>query len=374
LREESYKGPVSKAGPYFVSISAVTGRILGFVFAMFLVRGDALDDAVGQWGKKIASHLAADEIAHVTWNGAAVETAEASAYAARAKTLLGRALQRRLRNPKSVEVTATLSQNLKGYLFIAEMHRENENVVEIVSAPRPILTPETAAAFRLERRLLWEQETPILDVIVVGDQMLVLDTAGIARYEQHDSKWQRAEAEALDIPPVRDPRGRLTVTENSLIAEVPGLTCRGAWRPAIAIECQPGGRFTAGRNTIEEAGWQPYFTHAEVGGDHVVAAADGHSYVYDATRKQMSVSDVWSDFAVVASSCAGAKIIAAYSATHSVAIFDLLNHSPVRVSDSMEVPGPVTAIWPAGGTALTVVRNKDTNRYEAYSIAVDCGR
>ena len=134
--------------------------------------------------------------------------------------------------------------------------------------------------------MLWEQEAPILDVIVAGDQMLVLDTAGIARYEQRDSKWQKAEAVALDIPPVRDPRGRLTVNENSVIAEAAGLTCRGTWKPAVAIECQPGGRFTAGRNTIEEAGWQPYFTHAEIGGDHVVAAADGRTYVYDAARKQ----------------------------------------------------------------------------------------
>ena len=53
-------------------------------------------------------------------------------YSARAKTLLARALQRRLRNPKAVEITATLSQNLKGYLLIAEMHRENENIVEMV--------------------------------------------------------------------------------------------------------------------------------------------------------------------------------------------------------------------------------------------------
>ena len=39
--------------------------------------GDALDDAVGQWAKKISSHLAADEIAHVTWNGAEAENADA---------------------------------------------------------------------------------------------------------------------------------------------------------------------------------------------------------------------------------------------------------------------------------------------------------
>jgi hypothetical protein len=361
------------AGPHFVIISAVMGRILSFVFATLLVRGDALDDAVGQWGKKISSHLAADEIAHISWNGTAAENADAAAYFARAKTLLSRSLQRRLRNAKSVEITATLSQNLKGYLLIAEMHRENENIIEMASVARPISVQEAAAGFRLERRLLWEQETPILDIVVVNDQMLVLDTVGVARYEQHDSKWQEAEAVALDIPPVRDARGRLTVTENSVTVEATGVTCRGTWKPTI-IECQPGGPFTAGRNTIEEAGWQPYFTHAEIGGDHVVTAGDGRTYMYDATRKQISVSDVWSDFALVATSCANTKIIAAHSATNSLAIFDLVNHGLVRVSDAMEVPGPVTAIWPSGSAALAVVRNKDTNRYEAYSIAVDCGR
>ena len=174
-------------------------------------------------------------------------------------------------------------------------------------------------------------------------------------------------------PPVRDPRGRLTISDNSVIAEAAGVTCRGTWKPAIAIECQPGGHFTAGRNTIEEAGLQPYFTRAEIGGEDVVGAADGRTYVYDAARKQLSVSDIWSDFAGVVSSCAGARVIGAY-ATNSVALFDLVNHAPARVSDSMEVPGPVTALWPAGSAALAVVRIKDTNRYEAFSITVDCGR
>jgi len=348
----------------------VTGRILGLVLAALFARGDALDDAVGQWGKKIAAHLAADEIAHVTWNGPSAE----NDYSVRAKTLLARALQRRLRNPKVVEITATLSRNLKGYLLIAEMHRENETIVEMVSVARPAPTPEAEVGFRLDRRLLWEQEAPILDLVVLGDQMLVLDTTGITRYEQHDSKWQKADAAALEIPPVRDPRGRLTVNDTSVIAEASGVACKGTWRPAATIECQAGGRFTAGRNTIEEVGWPPYFTHAEIGGDHLVSAADGRTYLYDAGRKQLSVSDAWSDFAAVPSSCANVKIIAAYSASNSLAIFDMVDQSPVRVSDTMEVPGPVTALWPAGNAALAVVRNKDTNRYEAYNLAVDCGR
>jgi hypothetical protein len=100
-----------------------------FFFATLFAAGDALDDTIGLWAKKISSHLAADEIAHVTWTGAAAADAGSAAYLTRAKTLLARALQRRLRNPKTVEITATLSQNLQGYLFIAEIHRENQNVV-----------------------------------------------------------------------------------------------------------------------------------------------------------------------------------------------------------------------------------------------------
>jgi len=353
-------------------------RILVFLCASAFAAGDALDDAVSQWAKKISSHLAADEIAHITWSETAPRDGPSTAYFNRAKTLLARDLQRRLRNPKPVKITARLSQNLKGYLFIAELHRENDPVVEMVSVPRPVVASVAPAGFRLDRRFLWEQETPILDVVAAGDQMLVLDTAGVSRYEQRESKWQRAEAAALEIPPVRDPRGRLTMTEDSVTAEVPGLICRGAWKPAVALECQPGGRITAGRNTIrdtsEEAGWPEYFTHVEIGGDHVIAETDGRTYVYDAARKQLSVAGAWSDFAVVSSPCTSAKIIASDSASNSLALFELVNHNPVRVSDSAEVPGAVTAIWPAGNTALTVVRNKSTNRYEAYSIGVDCGR
>jgi hypothetical protein len=366
------KGPAAVPVPLFVIISAVRLCILVFLCAAVLAAGDALDDAVSQWAKKITTNLAADEVAHVTWTEGAPD-AESTAYLNRAKTVLSRALQRRIRSPKSVEITARLSQNLKGYLFVAEMHRENETVVEMASVPRPLAAAVPPAGFRLDRRLLWEQETPILDVIAAGDQMLVLDTLGVTRYEQRESKWQKAEGVAFEIPPVRDPRGRLTVTENSAIAEVPGLMCRGTWKPAVALECQPGGRFTAGRNTIEEAGWPAYYTHAEIGGDDVIAETDGRIYVYDGARNQLGVSSAWSDFAVISSPCTSAKIIALDSTSNSLAMFELVNHNPVRVSDPTELPGPVTALWPSGSAALAVVRNQSTHRYEAYSIGIDCG-
>ncbi len=337
-------------------------------------RGDALDDVVGQWAKKISAHLAADEIAHITWNEAGSLDTRTSGYLDRAKTLLARALQRRIRNPKPVEVSARLSQNLKGYLFIAELHRENETAVEMANVPRPPATSAMPAILSLDRQLVWEQDAPILDVLTNGDQMLVLDTQSVTRYEQRDLKWQKAAVTLLDIPAVRDPRGRLTVTEDSVVAEVPGSICHGTWKQTVELECQRGGRFTAGRNTIEEEGWPAYFNHAEIGEDHVVAEVDGRTHVYDGARKQMGVANAWNDFALALSPCADAKIIGSDAASNTLAAFELVNHIPIRVSDSTEVSGPVTALWPAGSTALAVVRNKNTNRYEAYSIGVACGR
>ena len=69
------------------------------------------------------------------------------------------------------------------------------------------------------------------------------------------------------------------MSADSAVAEVPGFTCRGTWKPVSAFECQAGGIFTAGRNTIQEAGWPPHFEHVEIDGDHVVISADGKTYL-----------------------------------------------------------------------------------------------
>jgi len=381
----------------FVIICAVTGRILIFLFATMFAAGDALDDTVGQWAKKISAHLAADEAAHVTWrdvgNNAASADASAALVSARAKALLLRALQRRLRNPKPVEVIATFSESRTEYMLIAEVRRENENIVEIASTPKLTAPLSPNATLRLDRRLVWEQPSPILDVTVIGDTMLVLDDSGITIYSlgtgsnggvtdatgnqpregSADTSWQKLQSIPLAIPPVRDLRGRLMVTADSAVAEVPGLTCRGTWKPASAFECQPGKFFTAGRNTIEEAGWPLFFEHVQIGGDHIVVSADGKTYLYDADRKQIATADPWEDAAAVSTACGGPKIIAQES-VNSLGIFDLVNHRVARAGDSIEMEGPITALWPNGSGAIAVVRNKVANQYEAFSISVACGR
>src|SRR4051812_33918643 len=102
-------------------------RFLLFLAISAIAFGGSLDEAAKALAKKVLTRLAPDEVANITWRDAAPAEVK-SAFAA--------ALRRRPRNPKSVEIRATLSEDIRGPLLIAEIVREGGNVVEIVnSAP-----------------------------------------------------------------------------------------------------------------------------------------------------------------------------------------------------------------------------------------------
>jgi hypothetical protein len=322
---------------------------LPVVLAMIamLCSGETLDDAVRSLAKNVSTRLRANEVAHVTArNLSSMSAGEVS----RASATLDRALRRRVRNPAAVEVAFTVSENLKGYLLVAEIH----GVVEMVSFHLDPPAPPVRSAVVIEKRIVWEQDVPILDLAVMGDQMLVLDTTGVTRYERRTGKWEKVELAPTAVAAVRDPRGRLEVTGDSLAAYLPGGTCRGTWKP-VELRCEAGTsefmldqhavHFAPARNTLEAAEWP----------------AGGF--------------ETWgSDFAPIESSCAGHRVAAsgtgAWDAADFVALYDVVSGAAVRVSDAVEFPGPVTALWPS----LAVVRNLSTGRYEAYSLTVDCGR
>ena len=151
----------------------------GFLLLMIAMaaRADILDDAVAALAKKVVARLATSETARVTSRNISSLPA---ADAAKAQTALTRALQRRPRNPRQVEVALTISENLRGYLLVAEIRHENETMIEMTEFRIAAASAQAPAAFRMESKLLWEQELPILDVTVLPDYLRVLDTAGLA--------------------------------------------------------------------------------------------------------------------------------------------------------------------------------------------------
>ncbi len=304
-----------------------------------------LEDSAAALAQKVLAHLMPDEVASVTWRDGATNEV---------KSAFARALQRRVRNARPVEVHAYVSKNFQGPLLIAEIVREDGNVVEMVGAP-----PErdSKSLFTVKLSLIWEQEPQILDVAFLNDQMLVLDVKSLTRYQRTDGQWRSVEMNPIALAPLRDPRGRIDLTKNPPGIEVPGR----------------GEMFAPGRNTLAEEGWPAHYTHVEVEGEHLLAEVDGRTHVYDAGHTAVAAFDSWgSDFALLSSTCAREKILASEASSDAVALYGIVNHQPIQMSDTAALPGPITAIWPQGSGTVVIAKNSKTGRYEAYGASVDC--
>ena len=315
-----------------------------FVFAGVAL-ASSLEDSASALAQKVLAQLMPDEVANVTWRDGATNEVKSS---------FARALQRRLRNPKQVEVRAYLSENVRGPLLIAEIVRENGNIVEIMGASRD---GDSKSQFTLKLSLIWDQESQILDVAFLNDEMLVLDVKSLTTYRRQDGQWRSVETHPIGSMPLRDPRGRIDTTKKPPFIQLPGQ----------------GGMFTAGRNTMSEEGWPPHYTHVELVAEHLLAETDGRIHVYDANKAPLGTFDGWgSDFALISPSCSGQKILASEASGDAVALYGIANNQPIPMSDAVALPGPITAIWPQAAGALVIAKNSKTGRYEAYSASMDC--
>jgi hypothetical protein len=357
-------------------IRAVT-RLILLLLICLCAHAETLDDAVRALGKKVMTRLGPDDAPRVT---ARTLTSLAPAEVLKAQATLDRSLRRRLRNPTTIDVALTISENLRGYLLVAEIHHDNATLVEMVDYRPDPPTVQPRPAVALERRLLWEQSTPILDAVLMSDQIILLDTTRLDRYERSAAKWELKETSPIPPVSVRDPRGRLELSGDMLSVELPGLICKGTWKPMLTMQCEEGGRFSTARNTVDyHDGHAPSFNAADIAGQRLIAEVDGRTHIYDASNNAAGSFDVWgSDFVPVKDSCAGSYVAATAQgdrkSVDSIALYSVIDGAPFRVSDPAEFPGPVTALWPAATGATAVVRNLSTGNYAAYALSVDCGR
>jgi hypothetical protein len=287
-----------------------------------------------------------------------------------------------------VDVVITISQNVREFLLIAEFERDGQKGVEIVSyQPDPV---QKAARPVVEKRLVWEQRNPILDVAVFQDRMFILEAERLSAYERRGATWQLAESKEFDRgAAVRDLRGRLEVSNEGITAIFPGRVCRGALAPALDMHCEPGdvslpiagekARFTAGRNTIEAAGFSPSFSLARTtDGLFIAAEQDGRTRLYDGSKRMVALIDAWgSDLVSPESGCASGRVVLVTSpaerdAADSITVFTLVDRKPSQAGEPAEFEGGITAFWTEGDGAVAVVHNPKTGMYAAYFITVDC--
>lgn len=311
-------------------------------------------------------------------------------------------------------VHITLSENLREYVWVAEIHQgNNENSVAMVTSPRAdlVAVEHPAIALTIRKALLWMDENRILDVAQVNESpqhMILLEPESIALLKFQDGRWQQEQSLPVSHarPWPRDLRGRLVLRSDHLFdAYLPGVFCRTSTAAPLALNCYESDDpwplgvgqsafFAPARNFFtgalspgieKQTTVKAFYSVAMLPRDKyklwIFSTVDGEVHLLDGASDQTVAKLGWgSDIASVRSGCGvGSQVLVTGNedgASDVVRAFEIADREPVVVSQAAEFNGKITALWAdADGTgAIAISQNSETEKYEAYRLSIACGQ
>jgi hypothetical protein len=309
----------------------------------------------------------------------------------------------------AVEARVTLSENASQYLLVEEARKGEESQVWMAAWSRPGQAAISAAGPALEKKLIWEQDGPILDLAIWGSEMVVLAPSKLALYQEQGSRWQLRQTIMLSLPVLwpRDARGRVRVTGNRLQVFLPGAECHGEATDQLTLDCRPSSdpwvlesgaqrillaHFAGDRNqfdgqiVLQDGSRQtiaPFYSAAageDAGGSFwVTAQVDGQAQVFDSAMEGVARFSSWgSDIVGVSAACIrGSQILATRPGESddpdAIQAYSIVNGAAIPTGTPATFAGPVTALWPASAaSALAVARDPATGKYAAYVVSLAC--
>ena len=347
-----------------------------------------------------ARNLARATAAAIGHEPAAITVRNVSSLAAQEIAEIGRVFEAELKfaGQPNAEVQLTVSENLTQFVLVAEIHRGADRQVLLESWPRTTAATadaaKNAALVTLDKKLLWEQEEPILDALQSGDTTLVLDASRVLMV-------RGAERQSAPIPEThpwpRDLRGHLSASSAAFTAWLPGTVCQGSWQPELSLMCHDRqdawaptqgatAAFAADRNLfaghidLQPGGGHdvaPFYSAASAGGAWLFAAEDGRVHVYTNTWQAAGAIDQWGSDLVEMDTPCGARILATRASSmaeaDAVQSYEISGSAANAAGPALEFSGPITALWSSGNAATAVTRDLQTGRYAAYGLAPHCG-
>lgn len=305
----------------------------------------------------------------------------------------------------------TLSENVEGYVWIAEVRQGDAIDTVLMTVPRPESTgTHMAGALALQRRLLWTQDDPILDVALVGTPAtpgaILLTASKVAYYRVQNSTWQEADAAPIthtrSLP--RDVRGMIIGAGNNPFEVVlPGVKCAisgnnpfratcansdDPWpiydgQPRLDAFYSPARNFFTGAisRSGDSANLPPFYSAAMFGNSEwLFAGTDGRvNYSNFLNAQQFPATNWGSELTSIKSKCSVDAVVLAtrngdYTQPDGVQGYEVIGHDPVAVTAPIEFAGPVMAVRNSGESAVIVVHNLKTGKYEAYSLWLACNQ
>jgi hypothetical protein len=404
-------------------IAAVKGWHAAFTALLFFLppgatAADDLNGAARELARKTAAFVGRGEPVSATWrNVSSLGSLEFTQARGAFEDAVREAGARVIDIAPVAEAHLTLSENQQQYLIVEEIRKGDDRQVWIAAWKRAgtAAAGNIAPGVTLEKKLVWEQNEPILDAAFPAGNLLVLSPARVTLYARQNGPWEARQS--VPLTPVKpwphDVRGHLRLNGVSFQAYLPGLlACSGSVEPALVMDCRPtdepwvlesGSRamllaaFSPARNYFDgrvttQTGLRktvaPFFSAASVEEQGrqlwLLAMVDGRIRIFDSAFDSVGAIAGWgSDIAGTEARCGGGfQVLAtkagdAFDGVHesdSLRAFTVVNRVPAPLTAPVEFPGPVTALWPAGaGSVVAVAHDLATNRYAAYLVTVVCG-
>lgn len=306
----------------------------------------------------------------------------------------------------AAEARLTLSENASQFLLVEEARRGDDSQVWITAWRRADRPAASGFGMALDKKLVWEQDDPILDVAVMSDGVVVLSPSGLTVHLSRGGTQQTAAISSAKPWP-RDLRGRLRVTGGHVQVFLPGMTCNGALEPALTLECrasdepwvlESGSRgillanFAAGRNYFDgrvvlqngaRKSVAPFYTAAaaEDQGNTfwLLALVGGRAQIFDGALEPAGMIPGWgSDLVGINARCGeGSQVLATRpgdaNEPDAIQAFSIRNRAAASLAPPVTFAGPITALWPSGpASALAVARDTATGKYAAYVLTMAC--
>jgi hypothetical protein len=379
---------------------------LALLFAVAAHAADDLPSATRELARRTAAFLGGRVSAETWRNRSSLPDSELD----RARREFRAALPGPELTPNgSSEIRLTLSENASQYLLIEEAHAGEESQTWIVSWNRTTPSASPPPALTLDRKLVWEQDEPILDLATWDTGLLVLSPSRLALYQRQGTQWFLLRQIVLPLPQIwpRDPRARLRRTGSQIEIFLPGATCQGDTVPSLSLDCHSssdpwvldsGNRslllayFTSGRNyfdgrvVLQDGNRKavPSFYSAaaleQAGGTSwLLALTDGQTQLFNSAWDPIGSIPNWGSDLVTLNTCAaGPQIVAARPGDNSqpdaLQTFSIVNGSALPASAPLPFAGPITALWPASpSAALAVAFDATARKYRAYAVTLSCG-
>ena len=314
------------------------------------------------------------------------------------RALTGRGFRLVNRSDAALDLIVGCTTNLRDRVCTAQIRRAGVRNVLVVTRPLDA-TRERPMSLAIELLPILAQRTPILDVAVAGDRLLVLEPDRLALYAPADVARERwAPLQSFPIGSSRswprDIRGRVQADTSSVTVWLPGFVCRASAdlaRHTCADEREsawPLGIENTGidtvRNFFSTPEGLPFYSAAPLDDDAdagwIVVSKTGELLLLDRNRRAAATGMAADDVAAVDAGCAPGGYLLSATSGSDESRFDVLRlwrvvqRQFVAAAPPIQVQGRVTALWSDQGShrAIAVAHDPARARYEAFQIRLAC--